>query len=447
MNRRKNVRYISFAAALLVCFVGALIACFKGAQQYENRINAETARALGAAVDAVGELDLSLRKSACVMTPVMEDVICADIYSNAKQVETAFSVLPVRSSSLEEMAKHVSVVGDYAAMLSRANAGGERLSDGNLKQLAQFSDTTSKLHDALIDLQQQISSGTIASERFRRITDALDNLEPAAASAAATMESQMESISKQFPNVPALVYDGVYTDKSQQTPKALEGLAPCTEEEALSAASEWLGCAASELHGVGTVEAQIPYYGFERNESGHREQITITTNGAKTLWFLSEGSDGDAVLSQSEAENAAREFLEKHGLASVEVSDTVISGGEATVRFAGVADHSVLCSPDEIEVTVSLSDGAIRFYDASKYLMHQTKRDLNVFESGSERATAAIPTFLSIQSVRPVVLEGIGDNERYCWLFICRDSQDSEYRIYVNAETDEQEQILLPEEL
>lgn len=442
MSRRAKIRWISYALALVVCFTATLAACYTGAKRYEARINADTGRAMGEAVNAVSALDRSLQKSACATTPGMIRTVCTDIYSNAQQAESALSVLPVKSASLEQIARHIAVVGDYAAMLSRT-ADETQPSEAVLQDLSQFSETTSKLCGALTDLQRRIADGEISNELFKRITDTLDNLEDAALSDALTMEKQMESIAKAFPEVPALVYDGKYTDHTGDTPAGLENESDCTEQEARTAAAKWLGCDAKELKQIESVESEIPCFCFE----GKHARIAITHSGAKTLWMMRDAASGDASYGQEQAEQAATAYLEDHGVDDMEITNTVLSAGEAEVHCCPVLNGKILCYPDEITVTVSLANGEITAYNAREYLMHHAMRDVSALRGGTEKTDAAIPQFLTVQSVRPVVLPAIGTEERACNQYTCADETGANYQICVNAETGEQEQILLPDEM
>ena len=66
---------------------------------------------------------------------------------------------------------------------------------------------------------------------------------------------------------------------------------------------------------------------------------------------------------------------------------------------------------------------------------------------GREKTDAAVPAFLTVQSVRPVILNAIGTEERACYQYTCADEAGEPYQICVNAKTGEQEQILLPDEV
>ena len=447
MSRRVLVRWISFGTAAVVCVAAALIACFTAGDRYENRINADTARSFGAAVDAVDTLDRSLRKSACAMTPVMESMICTEICSSARQVETAFSALPVRSSSLERMARHVSVVGDYAAMLARANAAGTVFDASVYEQLAKFCETTARLHDALFELQREIADGDAVSEHFERITDALQNLESTAAHDVVTMEDAMEQIAETFPEVPAISYDGTYSDHAADEPKALAGLKDCTSEECAAAAAEWLGCETKSLEYEGENTSDVPCFLFSNKTNGRTGTIAVTKAGAKVLWLLCEASSDDASLSLRDAQRSALEYLNTHGYSEMEAFRVSVSGGAAIITFAPVLDQNVLCETDLVKVGVSLSDGAVALFDASDYMRYHTERDLRFSEYDESLAYKAIPDFLTVSSIRPVICPSVGDGESACYLCKCVDQDGAEYHIYVNAVTGEQEAILLQDEI
>lgn len=447
MSRRAKIRWFSFLAAAAICFSGALAACFSGAKRYETRINADTGRALGAVMDAVDKLDRSLRKSACATTPVMESIVCTDIYSSANEVVTAMAVLPVRSSSLENVARHLGIVGDYAAMLSRVNAGGDRFSDDALRQLHQFAEVTASLHDALSDMQRRLSEGELTNEVFRRITDTFDNLEAQTDAVADTMESQMETIAGAFPEVPALVYEGAYSDHAAEIRETLEALKPCTEQEARAAAAAWFGCEEKALGETDVMEGQIPCYCFAWDNNGKEMQLAVTCSGCKVLWMLGEDGQGDAAYDSEQVEQNARQYLADHGFGNMLATEVTVSGGEARIRYASVLEDGIICYPEEITVTMSLTSGKVIALNAREYLLHHKDRDVSVFREANGKTDSAIPSFLSVKSVRPAILKALGSDERYCYEYLCEDAQGNAYQISVNAKTMEQEQILLPDEV
>ena len=448
MSRRTKIRRISFGLAAFGCAVMILFSSYFGAGRFETRIHAETARALGTAITAVGSLDRSLQRCACATTPVMENVLCTEIYSDAKQAELALSVLPVRSDSLEQIARHISIVGDYAQMLSRSNASGKRFSASELDLLRQFSENTSLLFRALTELQSEITDGTVMSEAFLRITDSLDNLESKSDLDIRTMETVMQRIASKFPTVPALVYDGMYSDHEQETALGLSDLPDCNSESAERAAASWLGLrSADALKLCKTQDTQIPGYCFSGEVKGERVSVFVTKAGAKILWYVRDQESQESKYSVDEAAEFASSFLEAHGFHDMALVQRTVSGGVATLRYVYVQDGEVFCCPDEIMVSVSLSTGDVLSFQASDFWLHHILRDVSAFKDGQKLAESAIPSFLQITTVKKAVVNVFGGSERACYVVDCVDESGATYRIVVNAQSGEQEKIFLPDEI
>lgn len=447
LSKRAKIRWISYAAAVAVCLVGVLASAFAGAKRYEARINADTARALATAVSTVNDLDLSLQKCACALTPAMQNRICTEVFSNAKQAELALSVLPVKSVSLEQIARHLSVVGDYAFMLSRMNEDGMRFSEEDMSRLKEFSETTSLLNESLFELQRMANAGEICNEHFDRITDSLNNLEQDASAAADTLEHQMDAMAASFPSLKAVRYDGAFSDDVDAEPAALRGLQEVTEQEAKSIAAVWIGCAEDQLEKRAQVNGKVPCYCFDGKNAEIGYRVAVTKSGGMVLWMSREAVSGDATLDEQEAVDRARSFLASRGYQDLSPVRGEISGGEMVIRFVYLQDGELLCYPDAIDVTVSLANGEVTGFDAERYMMHHTRRDTSVYAAAGEPDESAIPSFLKVDSVRKAVLDGFGSQERFCWQVDCADFASQPYRIFLSAASGEQEEIVLPIDL
>ena len=447
MSKRAKIRWISYAAAFAVCLVGVLASAFAGAKRYEARINADTARALATAVSTVNDLDLSLQKCACALTPAMQNRICTEVFSNAKQAELALSVLPVKSVSLEQIARHLSVVGDYAFMLSRMNEDGMRFSEEDMSRLKEFSETTSLLNESLFELQRMANAGDICNEHFDRITDSLNNLEQDASAAADTLEHQMDAMAASFPSLKAVRYDGAFSDDVDAEPAALRGLQEISEQEAKSIAAVWIGCAEDQLEKRAQVNWKVPCYCFDGKNAEIGYRVAVTKSGGMVLWMSREAVSGDATLDEQEAVDRARSFLASRGYQDLSPVRGEISGREMVIRFVYLQDGELLCYPDAIDVTVSLANGEVTGFDAERYMMHHTRRDTSVYAAAGEPDESAIPSFLKVDSVRKAVLDGFGSQERFCWQVDCADFASQPYRIFLSAASGEQEEIVLPIDL
>lgn len=445
MKRKTKVLLISYASAAVIALAVALIACRAGAASYETRLDANYRHAFSEVLTAVQELDTSLKKSAYAATPAMECAVCTEIYSDAQTAEMAIGVLPVQTHSLEKIARHIAIVGDYAYALSRAAAEGNHFSEEALSNLKAFSQTTTALYEQLSVLQQEISDGAVSTEVHRRLTDSLDNLQAEAASAVDTIDAEMEALGEAFPEVPALAYDGKYGDRSSAEMKMLADKAEVSEEEARAVAAEFLQCGAEQLQSRGRAEGATPCWNFDLPDGDTEVSIAVTVQGGEVLYFYSSCPSGDATLTHEEALAAAQEFLTRNGYDNMQPCSYESIGNAETIVFAYQQDD-VLCYPDLIRTKVCLESGSVLAFEAVEYLTYHTQRELPEPLPDPDTARSSVPDSLQIQREQAVLIPSAGKFERLCYEYLCTDSDGAQCLIYVNAETGEQERILLVQE-
>lgn len=447
MSRITKVRWIAYTAAMVLCLIGVLVSSFTGARQYEMRIDADTTRALGSTMDAVQSLDTSLRKSAYAVTPVMEDRLCMEIYGDTRQAESTLSCLPVRSDALEKIAKHIAVVGDYAAMLSRGIASGERFDAAAMKQLSRFSEQTSSLHSALEALRTKIISGDVSCESFERITDSLDNLESEMSEDVRTLSDEMASLSESFPDPDKIDYEGRYGAEDDSFKENVSETDMVTSDVARQIAGKWLDLRPELLSEAEERGGALACYCFTAKSDGREVYIAVSKAGGHVVTVSYETGAVKGAFSDQKPLDAAEGYLTAHGLADMECYEIKISGGEAILRFAPVQNGSVLCLPDTIIVIVSLSNGDVTGFQAEDYIRYHHERDLSAFASDLPDLEAAIPAGLTIRSTRPTVMQVYGEHELCCYCVECESRSGERCRIFVDASSGEQVLIQLQDEL
>ncbi len=428
MKRKTKALLISYGAALLLVFNAALWACHVGADSYRNRLDIHTNRAFGEALHAVERLDISLKKLPFASGAAIENFICSEISSDAQSVETALAILPVELNALEQISKHVSVVGDYAFALSRMAVEGQTIPEEARAILADLSETTASLHEALGDLHQSLNDGAVVTENYERLTDALDDLEQDTATAADTLDAELHNLAKGFETVPALTYDGEFTDRSAEHPLALEGKTKVTEQQAREKAAAFLKCDPASLEPLGGSEGTIPCWRFQLDQNGETT-IAVTLQGGEVLRVLAS----DQGSASDDPEGAVR-FLADHGFENMQP----ISKEEQ--KYVPVKEN-VYVYPDAVSLLLS-DDGSVLLYDAVSYLMHHQERDLSVFQNAATD-NQFVPGGIAIQESRKVILLSPGGEERPCMELTCAAPDGTKCVIDYNIETGMQERLRL----
>ena len=85
-------------------------------------------------------------------------------------------------------------------------------------------------------------------------------------------------------------------------------------------------------------------------------------------------------------------------------------------------------------------------FEAVDYLTYHTQRDLPSPLPDSASARNAVPASLQVHREQAVLIPSAGKFERFCYEYLCTDADGGQCLIYVNAETGEQERILLVQE-
>ena len=437
MSRRGKIRAISYAVALVISLSAAIVACHIGAGGYTIRLDAQSARAFGEAFSAVSRLQRSLDACAYATDAPMQSALCTQLYADSEAAESAISALPVEMDALEEVSKQISVMGDYACLLSRTAAGGTIVSPELLSVLSAFSGTAKLLSDQLSEIRKVYAQGDLCAESRLRLTDSLNNLEAETGSAGKTLNDAFHDLAAAVPKTEPLVYDGKYSDYAGERASMLSGKTVLTPAEARDRAASFLQCDPSALRPLDFKGGELPCWRFSFPEQN--ASIAVTVRGGEVVQFLSdclESGEGDP----KQAETIAAAFLAERGFPQMELVDAIPGGSEITMVFVPGTDD-VLCLPDRVVMRVCTAAERVTAFDASDYLMHHHERS-----SFPETENAWMPPeSLSIESQCRVVLLSPGEQERFCMEYLCRTEEGDSVCIDVNAETGLQERILIGE--
>lgn len=436
MSFRVRIRVISYAAALFVVLAAALAACHVGAGRYITRIDAQSTRAFGEAIDAVDQLRVTLRKCELAKGASMQNDVCTQIYSSANSAETALSALPVELDALENISRHISVLGDYAYSLSRLAAGGESLPEEDLIRLQSLSESTTSLYEQLSSLRRLYQDHMIVSERFDRLTDSMDNLAKEMDRSTGTLDSEFHAIADRFPATESFFYDGSYCDRSGECARMLEGRAEVSEQEARDAAAAFLQIDTGELKPLGRSEGDIPCWRFQIHDGEEAAFIAVTISGGIVIRYLSP-NDREFSEDHSKTSDAGKAFLLSRGYDGFEAAP-FISGGGADC-FAPTQD-GVLCMADQISVRINAQTGELYGFDATDFVKHHHERDNNVFQN-AESAREQLPENVVVSEEFNVWILSPGGRELPCRAYLCDLDTGDRAIIYVDLTSNEQVRI------
>lgn len=439
MGRRTKIRLISFAVALLAVLISAITACHVGAGGFEARIDAHSSRSFGEAFNAVEQLDRSLRKCQFAAGKSMESILCAQIYSGAQSAQTSLSMLPVQLDALEQIAKQIAVMGDYAFSLLSFNAEGSAFSDDQIQKLSDFSGVTAALLEQLEVLRQAYEDGSLVHEKRLRLTDSLSNLEEKSSSLTETLDGAFHRIRAMIPETSHFIYDGQFGVAEDNVSAGSDEEQSVSQARAKKTAADFLAVNPENLKNLDSVGGACPCWRFSL-AGDEKGLITVSSESGMVIRYLADPSGSIEKRDLHDCVDICSAFLQSHGYINMVEDDTFSEQQSDAVCFV-YEQEGVRCLPDRIVMRADAETGKVTAFDASAYQLHHRDRQMPYYDPDDFRDS--IPDHLSVQSSKLVLMCSPGGTEILCAEFLCKDLDDQTARVYVDTKTGQQLKILL----
>lgn len=441
MKKKTAIIVISLLAVVAVGALALTIYTVSEAKDKDRYIAANYRHALEELTTGVSDLDSALKKSVLVTSPTMAGTVCTEVFGKAQTASMALGVLPFSSTELEKTGAFINRVGDYAFALSRKAAGGESFSEEERKNLRSLSQTASQLSQSLNDMQQSIGSGLLSVDQYQRTIKDFDEHEGEVLPE--TVGDAMSLSESEFPEIPALIYDGPFSEHLLDiSPRLLEGLEEIDQNEGRRIAAQFLGLRAEQVYPSAEVNGKIPSFDYSAEMDGVPVSVTVSKQGGVVYEMLSSRMVEEQIISAEEALQAAKLHLERRGYKDMQQSYYMVRGNVLTANFAYVQD-GVVCYSDLIKVSVAMDDGSMQGFEAGDYLTAHTRRELPEITVDIESGKSAVPAELNILGAETVLIPSAGKYELLCHEYECEDQAGQRVLIYVNAVSGAQEKILL----
>lgn len=438
MKRKTRVLTAAFLTAAFAVTAGFAVQGHVRAARYQAVLSAGYQHAFAELTTAVSELDTALQKGVYAATPGLFSSLCTQAYGKALSAQAAIGELPYGNLELEQTAAFLAKTGDYAMYLSRS-AAGDGCTQEERDTLRGLSGAASQLSSALRDLQSDLNAGSLT----------LESVEQAQARLAGTQAGQVtagsafQTVEADFPEVPSLVYDGPFSEHlTGRSPQYLAGKGTVTQDEARARAAAFLDLRPEIFELTSQGEGELPAWGFTAAVDGGELYVEVTRQGGQVLEVLSSRPVDEAVLTRAEALDMASAFLKARGFPAMKESYFIDQGDVLTIHFAAL-EGEVLCYPDLVKVAVALDNGDVVGFESAGFLMNHRTRQLSEAAISESAASQVVGSSLEILSHQLTLIPSGGEYEVLCHEFKCRTQEDTHVLIYVNAQTGQEEQILL----
>lgn len=358
------------------------------------------------------------------------------LWREANLAQTYLCMLPIQSQKLENTEKFLNQVSDYSFSLSRKTIKGEDLKEEELNNLKQLHTYSVEVSNALNQLSSEIYSGQITWE------DLTSNDIEFAAQVSSNLDV-FSSIEDNFHEYSGLIYDGAFSEHITSTQK--KGLTgeEISEEKASEIAKDFIGEGIEEFNNLGLIEnADIKVYSFSAKTNNLENiNITISKTGGHIVFMNSNREIEEEKLSYEEANEKGMEYLKQKGFNSMRETYYLNESGILTINYAYLEGTTVVY-PDLIKVKVALDNGEVLGIETSGYLNNHTKRDVSNMKVSIENAKSKLNRDLNIESQGTAIIPTEWNTEILCYEFKGK-IDDTEFIVYINAETGEEEDILI----
>lgn len=438
-ERLKKGHMLSIIVILFVIIAILGIILYKKQREYRQASENSYNMAFYELVDYVQNVETYLAKALISTSPEHGAETLTNLWREANLAQTYLSMLPVESQELENTEKFLNQVSDYSYSLSRKNIYNESLTEEDLANLEELHTYSTELENTLNQLSEDLNSGRfewgeLTEKGTVAFAQEVDNIS----------KESFSNLEENFHEYSGLIYDGAYSEHMTSTEK--KGLTgeDIDEETAKTVAQDFIGTdKIKEISSLGLSEnATIPAYTFSiTGNDDENINISISQKGGHVIYMNTNRNVNTEILSQEEATQKGKEFLESKGFTDMEETYYVTQEGVTTINYAYKQDDVIVYS-DLIKVKVALDTGDILGIETTGYLNNHTERDISNIQITSEEAKENLNSKLELTSEGLAIIPTEWQTEILCYEFkgIVDDKQ---FLVYINAETGVEEDILI----
>lgn len=431
-SRRCLIRIFSFGVFALVVLIARNFMLMDEARTSRLALANSYSGAVEQLADACQNINETLEKQLYSNSPDMLKNLSVKLYQEASAAKAALSQLPMDKLELDNTYKFLSQIGNYSLAVTKKLEEGQAVSDKDYENISKLYDFSKQLSEDMWQLEASVNAGEIDLENI--------DLSETQSKAPSIIDG-FSDFEESFDDYPSLIYDGPFSDNiMEKTPKMTSGAAQITEKQALERCSIALNMSTSDFTDKTEVGGKMPGWRFTNDDK--TVSCEVTKNGGYVSYFLKWRNVGEEKLSREKALQSAREFLDYLGILSMKTTYYDIQNGVMTINYA-YNDLDTCVYTDLVKVSVAMDNGEILGYDSRGFLVNHQKRSYPQKLYSKIKAQEKVSPQLTVTSSQLSVIPADNLDEKLCYEFKCKAKNGRNVLVYINAETGEEEQILL----
>ena len=422
MRVSKKIWLFGLPAILMIGLAVMTVTFFKQRKtiaEQQRVIEAQTESAYHALSNDLYDLNVALGKLEAAATPARLSKGFADIRRLSAGAVRALSLLPVSQADDEGLMQFLTRTGDFAETLMDRVLSGQMLTEEQLGSLTELKTCCSALSETADGGCKSGSFPTAPQDGFYG------------------GETNEENIT----NYPTLLYDGPFSESSEQAEPL--GLPDETidETEARSRASALFPDRALAFDG--RTESTIVTYDFSASDAQGDLCVSITERGGLLLYFMGtptgNRSDPPSDEESERAHAAASAYLAEHGFGEMQPSYAQYYAGMVVLNYAAV-QNGVILYADLVKVYVDRDTQNVIGLDAANYRFHHRPRDFSEPIITEADAVNGVSDALTVEAVALALIPKCNTREVLCYECKCTYG-DTFFIVYINAASGAEEEI------
>lgn len=364
-----------------------------------------------------------------------------EIYRDSDLAVAYLSQVPLSTRELTKTAKFLNQLSEYSYSLSKKAINHQELSQEDLDNIEMLHDYSIDLKNSLSQMEDDISNRVISWKDITKTSVDGDYIQEVDNISLSTLVD----IDKNFSEYSGLIYDGAFSEHiEKRNKKGLSGDDISKEEAEKKVRQVFEKSKIKKINFLEEVkDADIPVYKFsvDMYDTDVKASISITKKGGKVLLMSYPKDIEKTNIEKEDADRIGKEFLAKIGFDNMKETYYQLDANTITVNYA-YSQNNVVIYPDLIKVKMSLYDGEILGIESKGYLNCHNKRNNIKAKVSKEDAKKKLNKKLDIKSEGLAIIPTEWKSEVLCYEFKGK-VNETEFLVYINAETGEEEEILV----
>ena len=431
--RKNKIWTIATVIALIVAAVLGYL-WFTQKETYATTKENEYNMAFYEVVEYVQNLKTYLAKSMISESAEHGAEMLTHVWREANMAQAYLGMLPIESQELENTEKFLNQVSEYSYSLSRKNIEGSKITEDDMNKIKEMYNYSNDLANTLNEMADELNIGTLTWKDLMKNTEGSEIAEV----------STFEVVEENFHEYTGLIYDGAFSEHLTNIEK--RGLIgeEINEETAKAKVEQFIGKERlKSIQNNGYVEnGDIPVYRFGiTTKEDQLIGISISKKGGHIVYMISNRDIREIQMDEQEAISKGKEFLLNKGYNNMQETYYMKQDGFITINYAYKQDN-VIMYPDLIKVKIALDNGEVIGLETTGYLNNHYNRVIPVIKTSIESARKNISSKAQIISESLAMIPTEWKTEKFCYEFKGK-IEDIDFIAYINAETGEEEDILI----